>query len=176
MITQSNLREIVAEMKARGYDVAASDICYYLLCELIEDERTVYKALYGERPEEPYEVYTISNKTQELKNYLDGKFQFEGKPDAGSVDELSFDDLKQGLVEDMNALLELRDSVDDEGRPVLDPKEMASVVRQIADIRVKLTEKFGTTEKSEEQRVVVLQKYDSICPYCGREIALGRKS
>lgn len=176
MVSNSNIREITAEMKSRGYDVAVRDICYYFLCETIEDDRAVYKALYGDTPKIPYSEYTVSNKVQELKSYLDGKF-IEGERTAlVDADDVSFDELKQGLVQDMNALIALRDQTDEDGVPVLDPKEMASVVRQIADIRVKLTEKFGTTEKSEEQRVVVLQKYDAICPYCGREIAIGRKT
>lgn len=176
MITNSNIREIVAEMKSRNYDVNIRDICYYHLCNIIEDEKVAYKALFGENPGEPFEVYIISNKKQALFSYLDDLYQFEDSNDVSASGEMSFNDLKQGLVEDMNALLDLRDRTDEDGLPLLDPKEMASVVRQIADIRVKLTEKFGTTEKSEEQRVVVLQKYDAICPYCGREIAIGRKS
>ena len=176
MISNSTIREITADMKSRGYDVAVRDICYYLLCETIEDDRTVYKALYGDTPQISYSEYTVSNKVQELKALLDGKFMDEERASVVRADDVSFDELKQGLVQDMKALLDLRDRVNEDGVPLLDPKEMASVVRQIADIRVKLTEKFGTTEKSEEQRVVVLQKYDSICPYCGREIAIGRKT
>ena len=173
MINKSELREIIAEMKSRGYDVVVRDVFYYFLCGIFDDEKTVYRTLFGENPETSFAEYTVSNMTQDLKSYL--SFRYMDLDTAVVNDGQSFDELKQGMYKDLKALEDLRDQKDDDGEAVLDPKEMASVVRQIADIRVKLTEKFGTTEKSEEQRVVVFQKYDSICPYCGREIAVGVK-
>lgn len=82
---------------------------------------------------------------------------------------LTYDELKAGLESDLRALIALRDNPDTN----LSTAEQVQITKQIADIRVKLTEKFGTTEQSGEQRVVVLTKFDSICPYCGREICIG---
>ena len=48
-------------------------------------------------------------------------------------------------------------------------KEMATVVGRIADIRVKLTDKYGATQKEDNHRVVVISKYSSVCPYCHKE-------
>ena len=116
-----------------------------------------------------------SAKAEAVEKYVSSLLDAEAKALEKSEElkvNTSFDELKQGLVDDMNALIELRDQKNDDGDPVLDPKEMATVVGKITDIRAKLVDKFSVSEQVTEQRVVVNQKYNAICPYCHHELAV----
>ena len=70
-----------------------------------------------------------------------------------------------------NDLRDIEDFINT-NKDMLEPKEMAALIGRKSDIRVKLAEKFGTSDKSEENRVVVIAKYNDICPYCHREISI----
>lgn len=174
---ERRVRELISMLQARGYDDAGlRDVIYAMLAIIFGPDRRIgYKALFQDGSAPPFDQYDHLGKIEALRIALTDDLSWvpgTGKPDNGGTgqEEVSFDDLKQGLIDDMRALEELRDARNDNG-PLLDPKEMAQVVARIADIRVKLTDKFGTTERVVEQRVVVNQKYNAICA-CGREIYL----
>lgn len=170
VLTSQQVRDIVVGMRSRGLDVGLRDVSFAVLASVYGDESLAFRALFGDAPEIPVEEYLAMPKVAEVKKAVLDEQPDNGEVTGGTV--ISFDDLKEGLIADMRALEKLRDSADDEGNPTLEAKEMAQVVGRIADIRVKLTEKFNTTERVVEQRVVVEQKFSSICPYCNREIAL----
>ena len=50
-----------------------------------------------------------------------------------------------------------------EGGTSLDTKELSSLIKIKADLRVKLNDKFGAGEKNEEQLIIVEKKYNHIC-------------
>ena len=56
-----------------------------------------------------------------------------------------------------------------------DPKTMALLIKTEADIRVKLNDKFGASEKTSEQYVVVQPKCNHICEITHRECWLQTK-
>ena len=170
VLTAQQVRDLVVGMRSRGLDVGLRDVSFAVLSSVFGDETLAFRAVFGDAPEIPAEEYLALQKVDEVKKAVSEEQPGDDETKGGAV--ISFDDLKEGLIDDMRALEKLRDSVDNEGRPTLEAKEMAQVVGRIADIRVKLTEKFNTTERVVEQRVVVEQKFSSICPYCNREIAL----
>lgn len=170
VLTAQQVRDLVVGMRSRGLDVGLRDVSFAVLASVYGDESLAFRAVFGDSPEIPVEEYLALQKVDEVRKAVLDE-QPDGDASSGGS-AISFDDLKEGLIDDMRALEKLRDAVDNEGHPTLEAKEMAQVVGRIADIRVKLTEKFNTTERVVEQRVVVEQKYDSICPGCGREISV----
>lgn len=162
--TASQVRDIIMGMRSRGLDIGLRDISFAVLSNVYGDETLAFRATFGDAPEVPQDEYLAREKMSTLLTELAPFF-----PDEQNV--ISFDELKSGLIDDLRALERLRDATDEDGNSPLDAKEMATVVARIADIRVKLTEKFNTTERVVEQRVVVEQKYNAICA-CGREIYL----
>lgn len=174
VLTSQQVRDLVLSLRSRGFDVGLRDVSFAVLSLVYADEALAFRALFGDTPEVSLDEYAAQPKIDEVKSAISVDAQTSETGSDGPV--VSFDDLKEGLIADMRALEALRDSKDDEGRPALEPKEMAQVVGRIADIRVKLTEKFNTTERVVEQRVVVEQKFDSICPNCGHEIASAQKT
>lgn len=187
-LTEEDMKSAVAFLRGKGIDIGLRDICYVLLCRDVDEPVFAYRAIFGNAKDAAkYQEYSISEKVDELKLYIDREFPFEKDGEDTKIEErpkdsdadneaentnLSFDEIKKGLEEDLAALVELRDQADEMGNPVLEPKDLAAVVGRIADIRTKLVDKFGSTQKQIEQRVVVAQKYSDICPYCNREIAI----
>ena len=170
-LTSQQVKDIVQGLRSRGIDVGLRDVSFVVLARAFGDEALAYRAIFGDRPARPFEEYVEAQTLADVKAAIDA----DAPADDGDAPSpaVSFDDLKDGLIADMRALEELREAKNEDGQPVLDPKEMAQVVARLADIRVKLTEKFNTTERVVEQRVVVEQKFDSVCPYCHHEIAVG---
>lgn len=172
-LTNEQVKDLITSLKQDGYDVGLRDISFVVLSRFFADEATSYRVIFGDGADLPVEMYGASDKVAAIREYLEEQMGDSGNDLPVKSDEgLSFDEIKKGLIEDMNALIALRDSTNEDGSSPLDAKEMATVVGRIADIRAKLVDKFGTTEKSEEQRVVVVQKYNSVCPYCRHEISI----
>lgn len=181
-LNTEQLKQIISEAKSAGFDIGLRDLSYAMLLRFYEDGIYAYRIAFGDNPDTPYMGYANSPKCAFICDYFDRNYpevevkeeEEEKEPEEKpTTDEgLSYDEIKRGLEEDLQSLIELRDSKDEDGNPTLEPKEMATVVGRIADIRTRLVERFGTVNKEVEQRVVVLSKYSDICPHCGREIAV----
>ena len=171
-LTTEQIREIINPLREEGLQVGLRDVAYAVLSIVyVGGRETAFRSVFGDSPEIPFDKYIARPETERVLAAVSDALAPAG-PRSGGGDEITFDDLKQGLIDDMRSLEELRDQRTDEGGPLLEPKEMAQVVARIADIRVKLSEKFNTTEHVVEQRVVVDSKYDSVCPYCHHEISV----
>lgn len=172
LLNNEQVKGVISELKEQGYAVGMKDISYVLLCRFFQDHQLAFRTLFQDQPDLPFEIYDQSDKVIAIEDFLDTNYREESPSDAGDKkadDTISFDELKQGLVDDMKSLEALRDLKDEDGVPVLDPKEMATVVGRIADLRVKLTEKYGATQKEDNHRVIVVSKYTKVCPHCGKE-------
>ena len=171
----NDVREILTKLRGLGMNAGFRDVSYAVLSRIYEEPELAYRCVFGDSPELTFEAYHAQAYVASVGASVAEFFREEETPADGAgeeVETVSFDDLKKGLIEDMRSLEKLRDSTNMEGGPILDAKEMAQVVARIADIRVKLTEKFNTTERVVEQRVVVEQKFSSVCPWCHHEIAV----
>ena len=181
-IDSDKLRTIIEMMKIDGYEVGVRDISYVFLTRIYEEAVYAFRAVFGNSPDVPFGEYSKSRRVEALIALMEKECppekekdelpsfiprEEEKEEDTG----LSYDEIKKGLEEDLASLIALRDQTNEDGIPMLEAKEMATVVGRIADIRVKLTEQFGTKQKGETQRVVVVAKYNDICPYCNHEIS-----
>lgn len=178
-ISSADIKTLISNAHDEGFTVGLRDVSYAVLCTIIEPTYA-FRSVFGDDPEEPFQSYRLSDKVdyvsscikRMLAEHTDDEFDEDEEEEPSGDDYMSFDEIKAGLEEDLKSLIELRDGVDDDGKSILDPKEKATVVGRIADIRTKLVERFGSSEKKEEQRVVVLRKFSDICPYCNHEIAI----
>lgn len=161
--TASQVKDIITGMRSRGLQVGLRDVSFSVLTNIYGDEALAFRSVFGDEPDIPRNEYITQEKIVELLKEVEPLFK---------EDNVTFDELKAGLINDLRALEKVRDQTNEDGNSLLDAKEMATVTARIADIRVKLTEKFNTTERVVEQRVVVEQKFNSVCPSCGREISI----
>lgn len=172
LLNIDQVKGLLSELKEGRYDVGLRDLSYVILCRSFADHQLAFRALFHDQPDLPFELYDRSDKVNAITSFLEDNYPDDApvaSQPAGKEEAISFDDLKQGLIDDMKSLEALRDMKDEEGNPTLEPKEMATVVGRIADIRVKLTDKYGATQKEDNHRVVVISKYSSVCPYCHKE-------
>lgn len=166
-LTASQVKDLIIGLRSRGLEVGLRDVSFAVLSCAYGDDALAFRSTFGDSPEMTLDEYMAQKKIEEVLLEVRPFFEEKDVPDG-----ISFDELKSGLIEDMRSLEALRDSKDEDGKPSLDPKELATVVQRIADIRVKLTDKFGTTERVVEQRVVVESKHTDVCPYCHHEFSL----
>ena len=156
-ISPDDMRAYIDAATKEGLDVGVRDLAYALLNRVFEKPVYSFKTVFANDSTKTFQSYRTSRKAAFTEEYIDKHFTMEEKI---SIDDeevmeredvaganLTFDEIKAGLEEDLQSLISLRDAKDAEGLPMLEPKDMASVVGRIADIRTKLVEKFGSTEK-----------------------------
>lgn len=156
---QSDIDDMIAVLADDGFRVSARDIAFCVLCSQIDNRELAYGLLYGDKGTS--ERLCSTPDFQALEAYYQRMYGAEG---------MSYDEVKRGLEQDLADL----DSFVRHNGSDLDAKEMAALMGRKADLRVKLVEKFGTSGKSEEHKIVVLNKFNDICPWCGREISVNR--
>ena len=170
-LSKDEIKEIIRDVKeGYGHDVTVKDIAFCVLSKVFNDEELAFKVLHGGKVgKKEREKYQASDKMIDLAVYLNKNYT--ESPATQSVSHgtgVTFDELKSGMEDDLR---DIEDFINT-NKDMLEPKEMATLIGRKSDIRVKLAEKFGTSDKSEENRVVVIAKYNDICPYCHREVAI----
>lgn len=82
------------------------------------------------------------------------------------INDISFEENKAGLIELLNKL-----------QQAIDNKEISTkdALKIEADVRTKLNDKFGASEKDNGNVVVVEPKFNYICPYTRRECYIHSK-
>ena len=166
MINNDQLNKIIADARTSGHDVKVRDVCFVFLSRYINDKSTVFRCLFDKEakiPEAQITNYAKSDKVVFLEEYLkvfDVNRQVKSKKNTG--EDITFDEnlaymLK--LKKDTEMALE---------RKEIDKKDGLKI---LADITVKLNDKFNISEEHKDQIVVVNAKYDAICPVCQSEVS-----
>lgn len=178
------MQEVADAAKLRGFEVSIRDIVFAHTMARFDDELVAYSALFG-TPDDEKQVIAYAG--QDQIKYLISSFKEEANADKKKVNEdiinaitnraktnnegsISFDDNRKGLETQLSEVMELKKMV-----PAADAKTLAMLLKIEADLRVKLTEKFGAAEKSNEQYIVVNKKFNHICDYTHKECFLQTK-
>lgn len=179
----NKLDKIIEEAKRRSYDVRVRDVGYAVLVAVLDDEDLAHKLIFGDDGNErtyrelPHIKYLINylraedlkkNESKEAEDIAKLIANNKGKKTDGSDGAITFEENREGLE---NQLVEIRALIEElKADPNgYDPKTMALLIKTEADIRVKLNDKFGASEKISEQYVIVQKKFDFICPHTRRE-------
>lgn len=165
MINNDLLNKLTINGRMAGHEVKVRDICFVLLCRYIEDKATVYRSLFdpnGTVSEVSIDNYKNSRKIAYLEDELRVQVPEEKKKKKKAGDDISFD-------ENLAYMLRLKKETEEAlANKEIDKKDGLKI---LADITVKLNDKFNIAEEVKDQVVVVAQKYDDICPYCQHEVA-----
>ena len=154
-MTNNDIKEVIEYFRKQGTNVRVRDIAYVLLSKMFENNVTAYQCLFGN---DGFEEYSEAKERTEIESYL--RLQVYMRTEKESQDELSFEQNKkemQGLIERFEQGME---------NGTIDP---AVGLAKIADIRVKLNDKFNIQEEQQERVIQVLKKFNAVCD-CGREI------
>ncbi|MGN0930041.1 MAG: hypothetical protein ACI4N3_05360 [Alphaproteobacteria bacterium] len=170
MLTNEQLKNITEECAEKGYSVTVRDIAFIVLSNEFDDISVAYKAIFGSEPDFNISYATTYNETSSIK-YLrscinDNTFDIgQIKKKDSNYDDISFEENKAYL---------LKLKKDTERAMEKEEIEVKDGLKILADITVKLNDKFAVQDNSAEQMVIVNCKYNSVCE-CGREIYIPTK-
>lgn len=148
------IKEIIEACKRKKHTVTVKDVCFVLLNKEFDDARIAYKVIFGE--EEGANEYVNSAPISYLETVLREKKLESNRND----DSLSFEDNREAMIK----LLEEIEQAQRDG--TIEDKD---AIKMKSDIRTRLNDKFGTTERQEEQRIIVEPKFNTICPHTRKE-------
>lgn len=145
-------------MSENGYAITVRDISFLLLCRSYDDATVAYKSIFGDCSETELGVYTKSKSMVALKKLLTEEFGWD-------KDDITFEENKAYMLK----LKKDTEKAMEDG--TIEAKDGLKI---LADISVKLNDKFGAKEEMKDQMVEVVVKYNEICS-CGREIYVPTK-
>lgn len=159
MIDNDKIKSAIEHFKEQGMGVRVRDIAYTLLSEMFADGKTAYQCLFN-GDAEGYDEYASDEMRDRLRDYL---------TDEGFIKTVSTDAVTGGISfeenkREMEALLKkTQDAMDN---CLVDPKDG---LKLIADIRVKLNDKFKIERQQQERQIIVEKRFDFLCPVTRKE-------
>lgn len=158
MVDNEQIKNIIKHFEDEdGANVRVRDIAYTLLSKMFADGKTAYQCLFGA---DGYEEYAADGMRDKLVQYM---------TDAGYIRSFSTDDGTGGISfeenrREMERLLAQTQQALDNG--LIEAKDGLKIM---ADIRVKLTDKFKVESQKKDRMIVVEKKFDWLCPYTRHE-------
>ena len=152
---------MLEDAEKKGYKLRIRDVAYAYLCTHFEDSTIAYKSIYGEDV-----LDTSSFDSKPAISYIKDQIKYAIMTDtAESANKMSFDENKAEMIK---LIKETEDAMEN------GEIEKKDGLKIIADIRVKLNDKFNVSDKSKSGIVIVEPKFNSVCS-CGREIYVPTK-
>ena len=156
MISNENIKNIIADLQSKDIEVRVRDISYVALKNMFEDVSTAYKSVFGSADDSEISAYDGSHMVEALSSYMKENFF-----DSGEAD-ISFEENKAYMLK---LKADVEKAIEDGKIPKKDGYKM------LTDISIKLNDKFNVSEDVKDSVVIVQQKYNDVCPHCHREIA-----
>lgn len=163
MLKKSDFVKTINDCKASGYEVKVRDVMFCLLKNMVDDSEIIYNSLFGQGDDAKFiSNYEKSKPIKFLDKYINANYNNTKQTDTDntkkkkiSEEDISFEENKAELIK---MLKDIDDAMNDGQIEVKDAMKMK------VDIRTKLNDKFGASEKSDEQRIVVVPpKFNHIC-------------
>ena len=152
------IKKTIEHFKESGETIRVRDIAYTLLSKMFADSKTAYQCLFGT---EGYDDYADDEMREKLEQYLSDAGYIRSVSTDDDSGEITFEENKK----EMERLLAKTQQAMDDG--LVDPKDALKIM---ADIRVKLNDKFKVESKKQDRMIVVEKKFSGICEYCHHEI------
>lgn len=169
------IAKIIEDARMRGFEPRIRDIAYAVLRAKLDDATIAYAVVfeqpksdnvvtsYDKQPMTQYLVRQMSkdnhveDDTPKVEEQLAEIAQSQGTAQGS---EITFEENKAAMVE----LISRTETALEDGTIDVDKG-----LKIIADLRVKLNDKFGATDKAAAQYIFVKPKYNMICPHTRRE-------
>ena len=172
MISTEQVKQAIEDCKKAGYEIGIRDIAYVFLSKNFDDIRMPYRCLFGldvDYNPDYAETYDNTATMQYLKGYVDMNFSDGTKKKKKVIaedEDISFEENKAYM-------LKLKKDIE---KAIEDGEmEKKDGYKALADISVKLNDKFQVQGEVKEQLIVVNTKFNAICGSCGREIYIPTK-
>lgn len=172
MISTEQVKQAIEDCKKAGHEIGIRDIAYVFLSKNFDDIRMPYRCLFGldvDYNPDYAETYDNTATMQYLKSYVDMNFSDGTKKKKKIVSE----DEDISFEENKAYMLKLKKDIE---KAIEDGEmEKKDGYKALADISVKLNDKFQVQGEVKEQLIVVNTKFNAICGSCGREIYIPTK-
>jgi hypothetical protein len=180
---QTKIENVIDEAKKRGHDASIRDVSYALLRAVLDNDLMCFTVVFGApKKDNDIECYERMDKTKFLIKYFD-KFLTpkereksaeeiiaevtKGSKSDTVVEEITFEENKAAMIE----LIQRTEAALENGTIETDKG-----LKIIADLRVKLNDKFKVDDKSNEQYIIVQPKFNTICEHTRKECWLQTKA
>lgn len=151
------IKKTIEHFKEYGETIRVRDIAYTLLSKMFADSKTAYQCLFGT---EGYDEYADDEMRSKLEQYLSDAGYIRSVSTDDDSGEITFEENKK----EMERLLAKTQKAMEDG--LVDPKDALKIM---ADIRVKLNDKFKVESKKQDRMIVVERKFDFVCPHTRHE-------
>lgn len=145
------IKATIEHFKEQGDTIRVRDIAYTLLSKMFADNKTAYQCLFGS---EGYDEYSEEEMRSKLEQYMSDEGYIRSVSTDADTGGITFEQNRR----EMEILLEKTQKAMDDG--LVDPKDALKIM---ADIRVKLNDKFKVESKQQDRMIVVEKKYNHIC-------------
>ena len=146
------IKKTIEHFKDIGDTIRVRDIAYTLLSKMFADNKTAYQCLFGT---EGYDEYADDEMRSKMEQYLSDAGYIRSVSEDSDTGTITFEENRR----EMELLLKKTQQAMDDG--LVDPKDALKIM---ADIRVKLNDKFKVESKQRERTIIVQRKFDYICP------------
>lgn len=168
------IAKIMEDARMRGFEPRIRDIAYAVLRAKFEDSTIAYAVVfeqsksdkavvdYDKQPMIQYLVRQMikDNHAEDVPKIEEQMAEIEATQNAAQGADITFEENKAAMVE----LISRTETALEDGTIDVDKG-----LKIIADLRVKLNDKFGATDKAAAQYIFVKPKYNMICPHTHRE-------
>lgn len=184
MAETRHIDKVIEDAKKRGHEVRIRDVGYSILVAKLGDGAMSYRLIFGD--DGNYETFKELDRIKYLVRYFQSEnLQAKEKDEAAEIANLiakskgkktngaddgsmTFEENREGIEQQLREIVELKKDAMS-GENASDLKTLALLQKTEADLRVKLNDKFGASEKSAEQYIIVQPKFNKICPYTRHE-------
>lgn len=172
-ISIEDFNKILSDAKKMGHSLRMSDIFYTFELQRFESKNIVYTVLFGKgSKQEEIDNYDNSNKIKFLKKYINVNYPIS----SSDRNEQLKRGRKKKVVEDHeditfeeNKAYMLKLKKETEEAIKKGEIEKKDGLKILADLSVKLNDKFAVSEKQDEQRIEVVTKFNTVCPHTRKE-------
>jgi hypothetical protein len=172
------IEDVIESAKVHGHDVSIRDVIYSYVRVRFDNDLMIYTALFGiPKSDQTIPEYEVSDSVKYLINYFKRSQKNKEKEKAqedemvarllepqssgtGQEQDITFEENKSAMI----ALIERVEEGIADGK--IEPDKGLKI---IADIRVKLNDKFNTQEENKSSVYIMPAMYDLICPHTHRE-------
>lgn len=164
MISNEQIKRAIEDCARANHTISVRDISYVLLSMQFEDSLVAYKCIFGNDYDYNQDYHTTYDQTSTM-TYLKSYVEFtllNDKKKKTKTEDISFEENKAYML----GLKKQTEEAMAAGE--IDKKDGLKI---LADLSVKLNDKFNVSDSSQEQYVHVFAKYDAVCSRCGAEIS-----
>lgn len=173
-MTVKDIENTIKDASKMKHEVTVRDISYVILFFEYCNSVVAYKSIFDkDADEDSIRKYDTSKKIDFLKMYIASNQK--KKDEDKSKESLVVSKIEADISKEENkaAIIALIDEIKQaENDGLIDKKDS---LKMQADLRNKLDNKLDSGNEDIMQFIIVNQKFNSICEYCGREISVPTK-